>query len=79
MPGPERLGNKAKDFSAFEAAYDNTIQSCNGCHQAMGYGFITVTKLDAPPDNGVNYTNKSEPGDVPPRARPKRTLFPLFG
>jgi hypothetical protein len=32
----------------------------------MGYGFITVAKLDAPPDNGVNYTQKSEPGDVPP-------------
>jgi hypothetical protein len=28
----------------------------------MGYGFITVAKLDAPPDNGVNYTQKSEPG-----------------
>jgi hypothetical protein len=32
----------------------------------MGYGFIQVTKLDAAADSGMNYTIKSEPGDVPP-------------
>ena len=32
----------------------------------MGYGFIQVKKLTAPADNGMNYTLKSEPGDVPP-------------
>jgi hypothetical protein len=31
----------------------------------MGYGFIKVVKLSAPADNGINYTIKSEPGDVP--------------
>jgi hypothetical protein len=31
----------------------------------MGYGFIKVAKLTAPADPGINYTLKSEPGDVP--------------
>jgi hypothetical protein len=57
---------QAKDFKTFDTAYNNAIKSCNGCHQAMGYGFIQVTKLGAPADSGVNYTVKSEPGDVPP-------------
>ncbi|MEO8676207.1 MAG: hypothetical protein ABI569_11545 [Casimicrobiaceae bacterium] len=55
----------AKDFKAFETAYTAVIQNCNSCHQAMGYGFIKVVKLAAPADNGINYTLKSEPGDVP--------------
>jgi hypothetical protein len=63
---PVNKAIQAKDFKAFESTYNNAIQSCNGCHQAMGYGFITVTKLEAPPDNGVSYTQNSEPGDVPP-------------
>jgi hypothetical protein len=63
---PVNKAIQAKDFSAFETAYNNAIQSCNGCHKAMSYGFITVVKLNAPADNGVDYTQKSEPGDVPP-------------
>src|SRR6516165_11888386 len=63
---PVNKGLQAKDFNAFEAAYSEVSKSCNGCHQAMGYGFIQVTKLDAPADSGMNYTVKSEPGDVPP-------------
>jgi hypothetical protein len=57
---------QAKDFKAFEASYGEMINACNGCHKAMGYGFVQVTKLDAPADNGMSYTVKSEPGDVPP-------------
>lgn len=57
---------QAKDFKAFETAYSNVIKSCNGCHAGMGYGFIVVTKLSAPADQGVDYKQKSEPGDVPP-------------
>jgi len=57
---------QAKDFKAFDAAYNSAIKSCNGCHQAMSYTFIEVKKLGAPADNGLNYTLKSEPGDVPP-------------
>jgi len=56
----------AKDFKAFEAAYNAVIPACNGCHAGMGYGFIKVTKLGAPADNGVDYKIKSNPGDVPP-------------
>ena len=41
------------------------INNCNGCHTGMGYGFIKVTKLSAPADNGIDYKAKSEPGDVP--------------
>ncbi len=33
--------------------------------QGMGYGFIKVVKLSTPADSGINYTLKSEPGDVP--------------
>ena len=40
-------------------------RDCNGCHQGMGYGFIKVVKMNAPADNGIAYTGKSEPGDVP--------------
>jgi hypothetical protein len=57
---------QAKDFKAFETAYKNVTQACNGCHQSMGYGFIVVTKLNAPADQGVDYKKASEPGDVPP-------------
>jgi hypothetical protein len=31
----------------------------------MEYGFIKVVKQAGPSDNGVDYTRKSEPGDVP--------------
>lgn len=55
----------AKDFKAFDTAYNATIKSCNGCHAGMGYGFIQVVKLSAPADNGIDYKVKSEPGDVP--------------
>jgi len=56
---------QAKDFKAFDSAYTAVIKDCNTCHEGMGYGFIKVVKLSAPADNGINYTIKSEPGDVP--------------
>ena len=56
---------QAKDAKAFEAAYMGVIKDCNGCHQGMGYGFIKVVKMKTPADNGIDYTVKSEPGDVP--------------
>ena len=56
----------AKDWKGFETAYKAVIGNCNGCHQAMGYGFIKVVKMSGPADNGIDYkTIKSEPGDVP--------------
>jgi hypothetical protein len=57
---------QAKDFKAFDAAYNNALKSCNGCHQAMGYGFVVVTKLGVPADQGLDYKKSSQPGDVPP-------------
>ena len=63
---PVNKAIQAKDFKTFDTAYNNALKSCNGCHQAMSYGFIQVIKLSAPADNGINYAVKSEPGDVPP-------------
>jgi hypothetical protein len=62
---PVNKAIQAKDFKAFDAAYLAVINDCNACHAGMGYGFIKVVKLSAPADNGIDYTLKSEPGDVP--------------
>jgi hypothetical protein len=56
---------QAKDFKAFDAAYNAVISNCNDCHKAMDYGFIKVVRLKTPADPGIDYTVKSEPGDVP--------------
>jgi len=56
---------QAKDLKTFESAYTNVISTCNQCHQSMEYGFIRVVKQAGPSDNGIDYTKKSEPGDVP--------------
>lgn len=56
---------QAKELKAFESAYNNVISTCNQCHQSMEYGFIRVVKQAGPSDNGIDYTKKSEPGDVP--------------
>ena len=55
----------AKDLAGFEAAYTKVIEDCNSCHKKMDYGFIKVVKLKAPADQGIDYTVKSQPGDVP--------------
>ena len=56
----------AKDWKALDTAYTAVIADCNGCHKAMGYGFIQVVKMSTPADNGIDYkTIRSEPGDVP--------------
>ena len=64
--GPVNKAIEAKDAKAFERNYVAVVDSCNGCHAAMGYGFIKVVKQKAPADVGVNYALKSNPGDVPP-------------
>ena len=56
---------QAKDLKAFNTSYTAVVADCNNCHKAMGYGFIQVVKQAAPSDQGINYTIKSEPGDVP--------------
>ena len=62
---PVNKAIQAKDWKGFETAYTAVINDCNGCHQSMGYGFIKVVKMSTPADNGIAYTGKSEPGDVP--------------
>ena len=56
---------QAKNLKSFEKEYMGVISSCNGCHAAMGYGFIKVVKMKVPADVGVDYAVKSQPGDVP--------------
>ncbi len=56
---------QAKDAKGFESAYMAVIKDCNGCHDAMGYGFIKVVRQPAPSDQGIEYKLKSEPGAVP--------------
>ena len=56
---------QAKDLKGFNKAYAAVIADCNGCHENMGYGFIKVEKQKTPSDVGINYSLKSEPGDVP--------------
>jgi hypothetical protein len=56
---------QAKDWAAFDASYNGVISTCNQCHQMMEYGFIRVVKQAGPSDIGIDYTKKSEPGDVP--------------
>jgi hypothetical protein len=62
---PVEKAIQAKDIKAFDKAYKDVIGGCNSCHQAMGYAFIKVVKQKSPSDDGIDYTLKSEPGDVP--------------
>ena len=55
----------AKDFAAFEKRYAEAVEGCNACHATMGYSFIKVSRLKAPPDPGLDYTLKSKGEDVP--------------
>lgn len=62
---PVNKAIQAKDLKAFEKEYTAVIETCNGCHAGMGYGFIKVVKQKAPSDIGIDYKVKSQPGDVP--------------
>lgn len=60
--------NKAimsKNFVAFDKAYSSAIDSCNGCHNSMGYKFVKVVKASEPANKQLDYSVKSEPSDVP--------------
>ena len=62
---PVEKAIQAKDLKVFEKEYAAVIGTCNGCHAGMGYGFIKVVKQKVPADVGIDYTVKSQPGDVP--------------
>ena len=55
----------AEDLGAFKREYSAVIASCNDCHAGMGYGFIKVKKIAAPPDQGIEYKISSKAADVP--------------
>ncbi len=40
----------AKNFSTFQAAYNNTVGGCNGCHAASGFPYINYTLPSSPPN-----------------------------
>ncbi|MBI5676838.1 MAG: cytochrome c [Nitrospirae bacterium] len=62
---PVNKAISAEDFKAFEKEYNTVIDSCNGCHAGMGYGFIKLKKLSEPADSGIDYGLKSKAADVP--------------
>jgi len=55
----------AKDFAAFDKSFSEVIDKCNACHSATGYKFIKLVKPTVPTDIHADFTEKSEPGDVP--------------
>lgn len=62
---PVNKAIQAKDFTAFDKAYTDAIGACNGCHDGTGYKFAKQMKPTDPRDRPLDYTLKSEPGDVP--------------
>jgi hypothetical protein len=48
----EPLNNtiNAKDWNAFQTAYNNTIDGCNSCHTANGFPYIKYTLPSSPPN-----------------------------
>jgi len=62
---PVNKAIQAQDWKAFEKEYTAVISGCNGCHAAMGYGFIEVIKMKTPADTGIKYPLKSKATDVP--------------
>jgi hypothetical protein len=62
---PVEKAIQAKDLAGFEGAYTKVIDDCNSCHKKMEYPFIKVVKMKVPADVGIDYTVKSQPGDVP--------------
>ena len=66
--GPFDPVNKAiaaKDLTAFNTAYTNSISSCNACHEASGYKFVKIVKEDTASDQHLDNTLMTEPTDVP--------------
>ena len=41
---------EAKDWNAFEKAYNDAIAGCNGCHAATGHAYIKYELPSTPPD-----------------------------
>lgn len=48
----------AKDMVAFEKAYSDTINNCNGCHTALGFKYIKKIKASGPEAN-LDYSLQS--------------------
>lgn len=44
-----RQALEKKNQRRFQAAYEQTLETCNTCHRSVGYGFIHITKPQGPP------------------------------
>jgi hypothetical protein len=40
---------EGRNKSAFVHSYNRTVETCNSCHRAVGYGFIHITRPTSPP------------------------------
>jgi hypothetical protein len=60
MFGPINKAIMAQDPKAFEREYNETIESCNLCHEATRNAFIKVIKLRDPVDKGIDYLLKTK-------------------
>ncbi len=60
--GALKKARDAKDMAAFEKAYSDTINNCNGCHTALGFKFIKKIKASAPEAN-LDYSLASDASD----------------
>lgn len=47
--GPLKDAIDAQDWNAFQAAYNNAISGCNGCHAATGHPYIEYSLPSTPP------------------------------
>ncbi len=57
---PVNKSIKAEDFKLFDGEYKSLIKTCDGCHIAMGYGYIRMKQVKAPSDQGIEYAFKSK-------------------
>jgi len=48
----------AKDWSAFETAYNKGVEGCNGCHAATGHPYIKYVLPSNPPEMPETITSK---------------------
>ena len=46
----------SRKIKVFQSAYDQMLETCNGCHQAAGYRFIHVIIPTAPPVTNQRWT-----------------------
>lgn len=59
VPLAKAIANK--DLAQFNRAFTQAINGCNGCHVALGYGFIHYRLPDQSPQEMLDFAMKTEP------------------